>query len=262
MPEPGRNGKLPSGILALLIGAVGLSVWEVLSRMQLISPIFFPPPTAIGAALAQDLANGQLLPHVRVTILRAVPALILGGVPAVILGLVLGWSVRLRVMTEPFIAAFHPIPKLALLPLFMVVVGIGETSKVLVAAVAAFFPMLINTVAGVRQISRIHFEAAESYGAGPIRILTRVVLPGSLPLILAGLRLAANIALVTIIAVEMISGGDGLGARVWLSWQVLRTEQLYATLFVISALGVGLNALLQMAESWLVPWQESPDDRL
>jgi NitT/TauT family transport system permease protein len=109
---------------------------------------------------------------------------------------------------------------------------------------------------GVRQISRAHFEVAESYGASPARVLARVVLPGSLPMVLAGLRLAANIALVTVIAVEMISTDLGLGARVWLSWQVLRTEQLYATLLAIGLLGIALNAGLQWLERRLVPWSD------
>jgi NitT/TauT family transport system permease protein len=171
----------------------------------------------------------------------------------------MGASRRLRVIFDPFVAGLHPIPKLALLPLFMIMFGIGETSRVAAVAVASFFPMLINAMAGVRQISPIHFEVARNYGAGRLQILSRVMLPGSLPLVLAGTRLAANIALLITIAVEIAASDTGLGALVWLSWQVLRVEQLYATLFVIAILGVGLSAGLQWLARRLVPWMPEPD---
>jgi len=247
----------PPTLWSLLVVVIILGAWEGAARLAIVSPIFFPPPSAIALTLAHDAQDGQLLPHLSSTVLRTAPALLLGGVPAVIVGLLLGSSARLRAMTEPVIAALHPIPKLALLPLFIVILGVGEAPTVLVAAVAAFFPLAINSLAGVRQISRVHFEVARSYGASPGRILARVVLPGSLPMILAGLRLSANIALVTVIAVEMISAEVGLGARVWLSWQVLRTEQLYATLFVIAFLGIALNAAVQLLERHLVPWRDA-----
>jgi NitT/TauT family transport system permease protein len=220
-----------------------------------VSPVFFPPPSRIAVTLWNDLARGTLAADIRATLLRTIPALLLGGIPGMLLGLAMGWSRRLRRVAEPFVAAFHPIPKLALLPLFIVILGIGEAPRIVVIAVAAFFPILINAMAGVREISPVHFDVAANYRASPVRILRRVVLPGSLPFVLAGVRVAANIALVTAIAVEMIAAGDGLGARVWLSWQVLRTEQLYATLAVIAAAGIGLNVLLAWSEARLVPWR-------
>jgi NitT/TauT family transport system permease protein len=158
-------------------------------------------------------------------------------------------------VADPFVAALHPIPKLALLPLFMVLLGVGEAPKVFLVAVAAFFPMLINTTAGVRQINPMHFDLARNYGAGMVRVLGRVVLPGSLPLILAGFRLSANLALVITIAVEMISSEVGLGALVWLSWQLLRVELLYATLVVTALLGIGLSFSLERLERRLAPWR-------
>jgi NitT/TauT family transport system permease protein len=122
-------------------------------------------------------------------------------------------------------------------------------------AVGTFFPMLINSMAGVRQISPIHFEVAANYGASPFKVLTRVVIPGSLPLVLVGARLALNIALLFTIAVELVSAREGLGEMIWLAWQTLPTEELYASLAVIGALGVGFNLLLQLSARHLVPWR-------
>ena len=124
-----------------------------------------------------------------------------------------------------------------------------------VVAVGVFFPMLINTMAGVRQISLIHFEVAQNYGASLFKVFTRVVVPGSLPLVLTGARLALNIALLLTIAVEMVAAQEGLGEMIWFAWETLRTEELYASLIVIAALGISFNFLLQRLRARLVPWQ-------
>jgi NitT/TauT family transport system permease protein len=240
--------------LAAGIAAVLLSAWELAARLGLVSATFFPPPSTIGMSLSASITSGVMLEHLRVTLLRVFPGLLIGGGPGLLLGLAMGSSARLRGIMDPFIAAVHPVPKLALLPLFMVLLGIGEQSKILVVAAAAFFPMLLNAMAGVRHISPVHFEVAENYGAGRTKILVRVVLPGSLPMVLTGLRLAANIAFLSAIGVEIAAAETGLGALIWLSWEVLRVEQLYATLFVTGLLGVALNATLQWLARRLVPW--------
>jgi NitT/TauT family transport system permease protein len=151
--------------------------------------------------------------------------------------------------------AIHPIPKIAILPLLMIFLGIGEASRIAVASVAAFFPMLINTMAGVREINPIYFEVARNYGASRRKLLTRVVLPGSLPLALSGLRLAANVTLLVTIAAEIVMAETGLGSLVWLAWETLRVELLYATLIVVSALGIGISTGLHAMRRALVPWQ-------
>jgi NitT/TauT family transport system permease protein len=122
-------------------------------------------------------------------------------------------------------------------------------------ATAAFFPLLINTVAGVQQIPPQHFEVARSYGASPLKQFQRVVAPGSLPYVLAGLRLGLNGALLLTIAVEIVSSGSGLGADIWLAWMTMRVENLYATLAVITLIGLVLNGGLNWLARRLLPWQ-------
>lgn len=245
---------------SLAILAAGAFVWEMVARLGGVSAIFFPPPTTIFASLWRDLLSGALHPHVAATLMRAIPALVLGGVPAFLLGFGMGWSPRLRHVAEPFVSALHPVPKLALLPLFMVMAGIGEGAKVLAVAAAAFFPLLVSVVAGVRQIPPMHLEVARNYGATGTRLVRRVLIPAALPSVMTGLRLAANLALVTTIGVEMIAADVGLGTRVWLSWQVMRTDQLYATLFVIALIGVVLTLTLRWCERRLMPWRPPDPD--
>jgi len=241
---------LPAGVVA-----AALAIWEWQVGTGSLSALFFPAPSAIALTLVRLLTSGELATHLSATLSRLFLGFALGGLPSLILGLTMGWSRRLRAVVDPFIAAAHPVPKIAVLPLIMIIFGIGESSKVVVVAVATFFPMLINTMAGVRQISPIHFEVAQSYGASVFKVFTRVIAPGSLPLVLTGARLALNVALLVTIAVELVAAQEGLGEMIWFAWQTLRTEELYASLIVIAALGIILSLLLQYLTARLVPWQ-------
>lgn len=251
-----RLAWLPLGWwLSTAVVLLPLAGWEWLVRSARVSPLFFPAPSAIALTLLQLLKSDKLAINLAATLSRVFLGFALGAVPGLILGLIMGWSHRLRVFIDPFIAAAHPVPKIALLPLIMIIFGVGESSKVAIVGMAAFFPMLINAMAGVRQISLIHFEVAENYGASLIKVFTRVVVPGSLPLVLTGARLALNAALLLTIAVELLTAQKGLGVMVWFAWQTLRTEELYASVAVTAALGISFNLLLQRLAVHLVPWQ-------
>ncbi len=221
----------------------------------MVPAFYFPAPSMVVRTLVEQTANGDLTADFVATLKRFLPGLALGAVPGLVLGLVMGWSRRLRSIVDPFIALVHPIPKIAILPLIMVFFGIGETSKIVMVALTAFFPVLINSMAGVRQIPEIHFEVAENYGAGVFKLFTRVVLPGSLPLVFHGLRLAVNMGLLLTIASEIAAANNGLGARIWLAWEVLRVPDVYATLIIISALGLSLTSLVHFLSRRFAPWQ-------
>jgi NitT/TauT family transport system permease protein len=234
----------------------GVAVWEGAARLGWLPPLLLPAPSAIASRTAAMAASGELLRQTTATMARVLLGLGLGGVTGAIAGLAMGWSRRARALGDPLVAALHPIPKIAILPLIMVVFGIGEPAKIVVIATSAFFPMLIGAMEGVRQISPIHFEVARNCGASRMKVLTRVVLPGSLPLLLAGARLALNTALLLTIAVELVLTQNGLGSMIWMAWQTLRIDRLYASLLVVAVLGVLCNALLQRLSATLVPWQE------
>ena len=115
--------------------------------------------------------------------------------------------------------------------------------------------MVINTAAGVRQIDPLYFDIARNYGITGVKVFWRVVIPGSLPMILTGMRLAVNISLLLTIAVELVTAQKGLGAIIWLAWETLRTEELYASLMVTAALGISFNIIMQQGMKFLIPWQ-------
>jgi len=241
-------------LLPILFIAALLVLWEWSALSGRISALFFPPPTAILRTLVELLVNGALPIATTATLARLTLGCIIGCIPGLILGLAMGWSNRLRIMIDPIVAALHPLPKIAILPLLLIIFGIGETSKVAAIAISAFFPMLINSMAGVRQINPVYFEVTRNYRASQWKIFSRVVLPGSLPLVLTGLRLAISVAMVITITVELVAAKAGLGVMIWFAWQTLRIEDLYAVLVITGLLGVAINFILQHLSTRLCPW--------
>lgn len=252
--------SLSDNWIPAIITLAGLLAWEWGAQVGRISPLFFPAPSVIGRTIVEQTVEGTLPQHLLATLTRVGLGMLFGGSAGILLGLAIGASHRLRVIIEPFIAATHPIPKIAILPLILILMGIGESTKVFVAAMGAFFPLVINTAAGVRQIHKIYFEVAQNYGASRLKVLLRVILPGSLPAIMTGLLLATNITLLLTIAVEMVTARDGLGATIWLAWQTMRSENLWASLVLITLLGIGFNLLLRWLTRLFIPWQANTEN--
>lgn len=231
-----------------------LAAWELVVRTGLRTGMFMPAPSTIAAALGEMIVEGTLATHLAVTAIRIVAGLFFGAAVGVTLGLAMGVSTRLRRMVDPIVAALHPIPRLAFFPLLIVMFGVGEASKLAAVSLGAFFPMLLNTVAGVRGMNPVHLELARNFGAGRRQLFLRVLLPGSMPLMLTGLRLSTNVAFHGTIGVEMVGSRTGLGSLLWLSWQTFRIDQLYAILAVIAAIGIGLATFIRWVTARSAPW--------
>lgn len=232
----------------------GLLAWEWAVRSGRVSPLFFPAPATVGAALTRLLVEDTLLVDAGLTLYRADVGLLIGATSGIILGLMMGWSIRVRSVAEPFVAALHPIPKTALFPLLLIFMGLNEKPRLALIALSAFFPLLINTMNSVSSIEPTLLEAAANYGARGFNLFRRVFLPASLPGILSGTRIAANTAMTIAITVELLTSQNGLGARIWMAWETLRTENLFATLIVIATIGLAINWLLTRLARRLMPW--------
>lgn len=246
---PARFSPRSVGVILAILAA-----WEVAVRAGWSTGLFFPAPTAIGLALVRSATSGDLLLHASATLVRIGVGLAIGGTAGLLLGVAMGSWRALRTALDPVVAAVHPLPKLALFPFLIVLLGIGEQSKIAAIAVGAFFPMLLNSMAGVLAINPVHLDLARNYGASRWLMFRRILLPGSLPMMLTGLRLATNVAFHTTIGVEMVGSRTGLGSLLWLSWQTFRIEQLLAILVVIALIGVGLTSLLREVARRSTPW--------
>lgn len=269
-----RDRLLSIGFPLLLI-----AVWEMTVRMRWLDARFFPAPSTVAVALWNLLVKGELLGkiwllpglvgrgdwsgarlvvqegHVWASLFRILVGFVLGAAPGILLGVIMGMNRAIRAALDPVMSAVYVLPKIAILPLVMLVFGIGEISKIVIVAVACFFLALTNTTVGVRNIAPIFFDAGRNYGANRWQMFIHIVIPGALPVVLAGLRLSLGTALIVIIAAEFVAAKYGLGYLIWFSWQTLLTENMFAGLVIVMVLGACLTAGLKAVEYRLMPWQ-------
>jgi NitT/TauT family transport system permease protein len=231
-----------------------LVAWEVAGATGFLREAFFPRPTTILVHLWRLAVAGTLWSHTAATLARIGAAFVLAAVLGIATGLSMGLWRRVREGLDPVFAVIYPIPSVLFLPLVSFLVPAGEIAPVLTIAVTSFFLVAFTTTHGVRQIDRLVLEAAVHYGARGWRLFTSVLLPGALPFILTGLRLGLGYAVIVAVAVEIVAASRGLGALLWLSWQVLKVEDMYATFFVIALLGAVLSYGLGAVRGWLLPW--------
>ncbi|RPI38288.1 MAG: ABC transporter permease [Methanoregulaceae archaeon] len=231
-----------------------LLVWEVCGRAGLLNPLFFPVPSYIFMTSLTMLAEGEIQANLSITLIRVFAGFLIGAVTGLVVGVCMGVSERVRLFIDPVIAATYPIPKLAIFPLLMIIFGIGELSKIMVIAIGCFFIIVINTMAGVRNINRVYFEVAKNYGASRFKVFSRVVIPASLPMIFTSIRLAIGMSLILVVGVEFLSANKGLGAMIWFAWETFEIQKLYVGIFICALLGIFFTVVLKRLEEKAVPW--------
>ena len=243
--------------LALTLAAplLLLGVWEALSRSQTIDPRYWPAPSSLTGTTWELIEDGSLVANVRVSLGRILGGFVLGAIPAVVFGLLMGLFWPVRVFLMPIASAIYAIPKIAVVPLVLVVFGLGETSKYVIVAISIFFLVLLNTMAGVLDIDRSYRDVACNFGAGPLALFFTVALPGALPAIFTGLRLGLGFALVVIVGTEFIAAREGIGRFIYDSYQVLAIKKMFVGLIVTGILGWVLSLALDLLERLVLPWK-------
>jgi ABC-type nitrate/sulfonate/bicarbonate transport system permease component len=250
--------------LTFRIGAVVafVALWSLLAGLvvglRLFNPLFLPGPWLVLGALVELAAKGQLWVHLLATLERVVIGFGTGAMLGVVLGLAAGQLAAVRNVVEPLIELLRPIPPLAVLPLFIVWVGIGEPSKIGFITYATFFPIFLTTVTGVRQIDPVLVRAARSLGAGGLGLFARVILPAALPEVLTGLRLGVALAFFVIVISEFIGAEHGLGFLINDGRNFFLVPQMLGAAVVLGLLGYAGNELVRMLERRLVRWQHLP----
>jgi len=257
-----RGSRLPRGrALALRLGAIAafLALWSILSGavvvLKLFNPIFLPGPWLVLGNVLDMAVRGQLWIHLAATLERVALGFGAGAALGVGLGLAAGHFTPIRHVVEPLVELLRPIPPLAMLPMFIVWVGIGETSKVGFITYATFFPIFLTTITGVRQIDPLLLRAAQSLGARGVGLFTRVILPAALPDILTGLRLGVALAFFVIVISEFIGAEHGLGYLINDGRNFFLVPQMLGAAVVLGLLGYGGNGLVRLLERRLTRWQ-------
>lgn len=239
-------------VLAIL---VLLLLWETICRSGLVSSLFLPAPSGILRSLWEMILNGEIGRSLGASMTRICAGFILGGLIGLIVGTITGTSALGDRIGTPIVQALYPIPKIALLPLFILWLGIGELSKITIIALGVFFPIAMNTYSGVKNVDPLLIKVAVSFNASWWLTMKSVVLPSALPVIFAGLRLAAGTSLLLLVAAEMIAAQEGIGALILHYGDLMITDKLMAGVIVLSLLGLCFHLFLQWLEKKAVPWK-------
>jgi ABC-type nitrate/sulfonate/bicarbonate transport system permease component len=239
-----------------VVGVAGLLlIWTLTAWTRLVDPVLLPSPAATFRAMWTGMTSGKLGVDFVKTVERTIAATAIAAVIAIPFGILLGSSEKLYRSVEFVIDFFRSTPASAMFPLFLVLFGVGDRTKISVAAFGAALVILFNVAYGVMNARKTRILAAKVMGASPLRVLTDVTLLESLPQTFVGLRNGVSLALVIIVVAEMFIGStDGLGQRVFEAQQLFAMPDMYAAIFAAGALGYGLNLMFLVIERRFVHW--------
>jgi len=247
-----RRERYALGTVSLL--AI-IAIWQFATGMGWINPVLLPSPLEIVKALIASVEDGTLFVNILASLLRVVEGFLVAFVVAVPLGVAMGLSRLTEGLVDPLLELLRPIPPIAVIPLAILWFGIGEFSKVWIIAYGAFFPILVNTMAGFREVERVHVRAAQALGANRFQIFRDVVLRSALPFVIVGARLGMSMAFIVLVAAELIASSSGLGFMISDARYKFRTDQIFLGMACIGVLGFGLNMILLATERRLLKWK-------
>ncbi|MGA2436368.1 MAG: ABC transporter permease [Bryobacteraceae bacterium] len=238
-------------LVALILGC-----WQALSHWRVLDPLFFPAPTTLLATLAALTASGEIGHQVMCTLERTAVGFGLGVLWGTLASVILSLSAVLRRASEPLVAALYSTPRLTLLPMVMLVVGVNDFARVLLVALGTALLMMIQVSDAIRAVNKDYVDMAVNYGASRIMVIRKVYLPACLPQIFTALRLAFSRALVLTISVELLNSNDGLGSMILSAWQTFAIEKLYVSIALAGALGLVFQWLFHQLERRMAPWKD------
>lgn len=232
-----------------------LAIWQALFELELVRAILLPPPSQVGAALFDLSASGDLPRHLGISLLRVLEGFGLAAAAGLGLGLAIGLSRRVDRATDLIVQVLKPIPPIAWIPIAILWFGIGEAAKVYIIFLGAFFPVLINTIDGIRQTDQRFVELARVLEVTRRRFITQVVIPGALPAIMTGLRVGLMVAWMCVVASELIAASSGVGYLIMDARQLSQTDIVIVGMITIGAMGKLLDVLLKRIEGRLIRWK-------
>ncbi|GAA1703686.1 ABC transporter permease [Nonomuraea sp. AD125B] len=258
-PPTRRRGRLPAWLRRAGVNTVAvlllLAAWEILPRTGVVDPVFVPPLSDDLAAWYDLLVTGSLPEHLGASLGRSLAGFGLAVVLAIPLGLLIGWYRPVADLLTPLLELFRNTSAVALLPVFTLILGIGEPAKVSFVLYACSWPILLNTISGVKTVEPLLVKSARSMGLGPFRLFQKVILPAAVPAIFTGVRLAGATSILVLLFAEMVGAKAGLGYLILDTQSSFRIPDMYAGIITISVLGLLLNLLLVAAERRFSTWR-------
>jgi ABC-type nitrate/sulfonate/bicarbonate transport system permease component len=247
--------KHEAAILGGIAVIVALAAWQALWSSGSISPLFFTGPSSIVTRFWQEWTDGRLKADMVYSGTNFAVGVGLAIVAGVVCGVAIGWYRRLAMVFEPFLTALYSTPRVALVPLILIWFGIGMWSKVFIVFINAFFPVLINTIGGVKAIDADLLRTARSFKASDWQIFTTVVIPGSVPFILTGVRQAVALGLIGVVVGEMFGGSEGIGYMVNYGGQTFQTDAVFLGVIIIALAGIVLTWVAERLERHFSRWR-------
>lgn len=251
-----RRDRLTRTGLAVAVPVLIFVLWEISARAAWIDVRLFASPSAVAEQAVELVGDGTLPAETLITVRRLLAGYLLGAAAGIVLGLALSQFTLLRAALEPLLRALYVVPKLAILPLLLLVLGLGEAPKVLFVAFGTFFIVVLSTLSAASMVPHGYHEVATSYGLSRAQRFRWLVLPASLPQIVAALRLASGIAVLLVVAVEFVQSDDGLGHLTWHAWELFMADRMYLGIVSVSVLGVLFSAVIAVLGSRLIRWAD------
>lgn len=245
-----KESKL-NGFLVLLAAFV---TWELMSRYELVNPLFFPPMSKILRSFFQLMFSGDVPYQILLSLKRAAAGYLLAAVVFIPLGVAMGLFAWLYQMLEIIIEMVRPIPSPAIIPVAMLFFGLGDEMKIFVIFFTCAWPILLNTFDGVRNIDRVLINTARTFGLSQRRAITKVILPAASPQIMTGLRISLAITLILVVISEMVGSTDGIGYFILDSQRRFKVDQMYAGMLSLAILGYTLNQLFFLFQNSILAW--------
>jgi NitT/TauT family transport system permease protein len=239
---------------SIAIIAAALAIWEGVCRLAHVSPAILPPPSQVARKWWEYLITGELPRDALATLLRVFVGFAIGAGLALPLGLWMGARNRVYELFNPLVQLLRPIPPIAFIPLAILWFGLGNPPAFFLISLGAFFPVLMNTIAGVRNVDGIYVRAAQNLGAPGRTLFWRVLFPGAMPAILAGLRVGVGVAFIVVIVAEMIAVNSGLGYRILEAREYFWSDKILAGMISIGVIGLGIDTVMARINDRLLRW--------
>ncbi|RUT28890.1 ABC transporter permease [Arsenicitalea aurantiaca] len=249
-----RGPLVPDAALPYLGIALFLLVFEIITRLDIVPQRFVPPPSVMALGLVQQFGQMSFWLDTWTTLWTWAASLAIAAVLAIPIGILMGASVYVHAALRTLVEFLRPIPSVALIPALILLMGANDQSKIFLSAFSAFWPILIQTLYGVRDVEPLAVETARSFGFSASARLRKIVLPAALPYIATGLRISSALALVVVVTMEIVVGMEGLGRRIVLARQGANVEAVYAIIFWTGVLGLAQNTLFSRIERRVLHW--------
>ncbi|MBN9528866.1 MAG: ABC transporter permease [Alphaproteobacteria bacterium] len=246
-----RGGRVAPLVAFILI----IAAWEAASRSGILPALFLPAPSAVFLALKDLAQGGKLVGHVTASLYRIGIGWTIGALAGLVAGVAIGLFTLARAVGIALTSALFPIPKISLLPLLILWFGIGEPSKIATIAFGVFFPTVVSAYGAVDGVPKNLIRMGQSFGLSTAAIVWKIVLPGALPGILSGFRISTSIALILVVAAEMIGADKGIGAFILAAGNLMQTDQLLAGVVLLSLLGLAIAFVLGRIEAFALRWR-------